>query len=55
MVFDPQQLHTLLDELDTRQDEVIAQLDDLNTRIESILKRCGSVDSGLGTPTTHEA
>lgn len=29
---------TLLDELDARQDEVLDQLDELNLRIESVLK-----------------
>ena len=31
---------SLLDELDQRQDEVLAQLDELNTRIEKLLKEC---------------
>ena len=31
---------SLLDELDQRQDEVLAQLDELNTRIENLLKEC---------------
>ena len=30
----------LLDELDQRQDEVLAQLDELNSRIENLLKEC---------------
>jgi hypothetical protein len=29
-----------LDELDQRQDEVLAQLDELNTRIENLLQEC---------------
>jgi len=31
---------SLLDDIDQRQDEVLAQLDELNTRIENILKEC---------------
>lgn len=31
---------TLLEELDTRQDEVLEQLDALNERIEALLKEC---------------
>jgi hypothetical protein len=31
---------SLLDEIDQRQDEVLAQLDELNTRIEKLLKEC---------------
>lgn len=31
---------SLLDEIDQRQDEVLAQLDELNTRIENLLKDC---------------
>ncbi len=31
---------SLLDELDQRQDEVLAQLDELNTRIENLLQEC---------------
>jgi prefoldin subunit 5 len=30
--------YTLLDELDTRQDQVMAQLDELNQRIEQLLR-----------------
>jgi hypothetical protein len=30
--------HTLLDELDTRQDEVLGQLDKLNEQIEEVLE-----------------
>lgn len=29
---------TLIDELDSRQDEVLAQLDELNVRIESVIQ-----------------
>ncbi len=29
---------TLIDELDSRQDEVLAQLDELNERIEAVLQ-----------------
>ena len=31
------QNYTLLDELDARQDEVLAQLDELNSRVEGLL------------------
>ena len=31
---------SLLDELDQRQDEVLAELDQLNTRIENLLNDC---------------
>lgn len=31
---------SLLDELEQRQDEVLAQLDQLNARIESLLNEC---------------
>jgi hypothetical protein len=31
---------SLLEELDQRQDEVLAQLEDLNGRIENLLKDC---------------
>ena len=31
---------SLLDELDQRQDEVLAQLDELNMRIENLLQEC---------------
>ena len=31
---------SVLDEIDQRQDEVLAQLDELNTRIENLLKEC---------------
>ena len=31
---------TLLQELDARQDEVLQQLDELNRRVESLLKSC---------------
>ena len=31
---------SLLDEIDQRQDEVLAQLDQLNTRIENLLREC---------------
>ncbi len=33
----PEKQCSLLDELDQRQDEVLAQLDDLNDRIENLL------------------
>jgi hypothetical protein len=32
--------HTLLQELDARQDDVLRQLEELNSRIESLLKTC---------------
>ena len=31
---------SLLEELDTRQDEILDQLDELNARIERVLKEC---------------
>lgn len=31
---------SLLQELDTRQDEVLQQLDELNARVEALLKNC---------------
>lgn len=33
---------TLLEELDVRQEEVLAQLDDLNAKIERLLLECSS-------------
>ena len=39
---------TLLDELDARQDRVIAQLDDLNQRVELILKQCSATATPSG-------
>ena len=38
---------TLLDELDERQNEVLARLDELNVRIESVLKE--------HSPSSHAA
>jgi hypothetical protein len=35
---DPHSQRTLLEELDARQDEVLDQLDELNLRVESVLK-----------------
>ena len=32
---------TLLEELDARQDEVLAKLDELNLRLEQVLRQCG--------------
>jgi predicted transcriptional regulator len=45
---------TLIDELDSRQDEVIAQLDELNQRIESVIQEWLSdrVDGGEQSVTT---
>ncbi len=37
---EPERQSTLLDELDQRQDEVLAELEDLNSRIECLLKDC---------------
>jgi hypothetical protein len=37
---EPETKCSLLEELDQRQDEVLAQLDELNTQIESLLKDC---------------
>lgn len=31
---------TLLQELDSRQDDVLRQLDELNSRVETLLKTC---------------
>lgn len=31
---------SLLEELDSRQDEILAQLEELNARIERVLKEC---------------
>lgn len=45
---------TLIDELDSRQDEVIAQLDELNQRIEAVIQEWLSdrVDGGEQSVTT---
>ncbi len=40
MTPDTPQKRTLLDELDERQNEVLARLDELNLRIESVLQEC---------------
>lgn len=32
--------YSLLQELDTRQDDVLRQLDELNSRVETLLKTC---------------
>jgi hypothetical protein len=37
---EPENKCSLLEELDQRQDEVLAQLDELNNQIESLLKDC---------------
>ncbi len=37
---EPEKQCTLLEELDQRQDEVLAELEDLNSRIECLLKDC---------------
>jgi hypothetical protein len=37
---EPEKQCTLLEELDQRQDEVLAQLEDLNNQIECLLKNC---------------
>jgi hypothetical protein len=31
---------SLLEELDTRQDEILAQLEELNARVERVLREC---------------
>jgi len=36
----PTNQHTLLDELDDRQESVLDQLDELNRQIESLLSQC---------------
>lgn len=42
MASDIIQHHTLLDQLDARQDELLCELDDLNQRIEALLREFGS-------------
>lgn len=37
---EPERKCTLLEELDQRQDEVLAELEELNSRIECLLKDC---------------
>jgi len=37
---DHERKNSLLEELEQRQDDVIAQLDQLNARIESLLNEC---------------
>lgn len=37
---EPEKQCTLLEELDQRQDEVLAELEDLNNQIECLLKDC---------------
>lgn len=37
---EPERQSTLLEELDQRQDEVLAELEELNSRIECLLKDC---------------
>ncbi len=39
-------LRQQLDDLDTRQDEVLHELDDLNTRVESLITKCVAQRSG---------
>ena len=36
----PADQRTLIEELDARQDEVLAQLDELNQRIEKLVAEC---------------
>jgi hypothetical protein len=38
---DPLNHRSLLDELDLRQNDVLTQLDELNARVESLIKECG--------------
>ena len=40
MSISPADQRTLIEELDARQDEVLAQLDELNQRIEKLLTEC---------------
>lgn len=37
---DQQKPCSLLEEIDERQDDVLAQLDELNSRIENLLREC---------------
>ncbi|MCO6455974.1 MAG: hypothetical protein J5I93_11810 [Pirellulaceae bacterium] len=48
---DPLKHRTLLEELDLRQNEVLAQLDELNARVEQLIKEC---TSRLETPLSAE-
>lgn len=51
--------HSLVDELDTRQNEVLLQLDDLNAQIESLLSEYlvtdTSSDEVAAPPASQEA
>ena len=50
MATDAAQHYALLDELDARQNEVLTQLDDLNTRVETLLASCGVSLNATGDP-----
>jgi hypothetical protein len=39
---------TLLEEIDAQQDDLLAQLDSLNARLEQVLKECVLRDGPLG-------
>lgn len=51
--------HSLVDELDTRQNEVLLQLDDLNAQIESLLSEYLVADTAsdevAAPPASQEA
>ena len=47
---EPNDKPTLLDELDARQDEVLAQLDELNTRIETLIGQWTQARKSDGDP-----
>ncbi len=46
--------HTLLEELDARQDEVIGQLDELNEQIEEVLEGWNGNSKELGNEEKAE-
>tara|TARA_B100000809_G_C15039800_1_gene495120 strand:- start:427 stop:600 length:174 start_codon:yes stop_codon:yes gene_type:complete len=46
--------HTLLEELDARQDEVIGQLDELNEQLEEVLEGWSGNSKELGTEEKAE-
>ena len=46
--------HTLIEELDTRQDEVLGQLDELNEQIEGVLESWTGGPKELEDPADEE-
>ncbi len=46
--------HTLLEELDARQDEVIGQLDELNEQVEKVLEGWNGISKELGNEEKAE-